>query len=470
MSEPGGLLPVLLGRSGPRIVEAMTAAQQFLAGNDASDLLRRVGETIPEIPKTTHLDKRFIQASYRGELTRPPDDLLTGLGLFYVTEQRKLFLDCTAGHYQMTWGYHHPRLNALLREALDAGVVWDDHSNIPGNAVKRLSVRLVEVANGCRGADTRLLEDPAALNTVLLGVCTGSVAASSALKLALVHHQAVRPDVTPVFLSLRGNYHGTDFLAQRLRGMWKGYFRGMRFVEIEPNDLDALRKAFAAHRGRVAAMFVEPILMNREAILLDREFLREARTLCDEAAACLVLDEIQTGFWHPRVFLYHEYGIVPDILIVGKGMTAGLHPLSAIVYRRKYDRLAQYDAISTNGNAPLAAVAGLGCLALAQSERARIEAVSRHYFNRLQKLPAAWPGRVAAIRGKGLMAGVKFHAVADALEFHRRAVARGLWVRAHAYHEGHSTVLTKLALAADQPIADFIVDTFQEILEEMDHA
>jgi len=252
--------------------------------------------------------------------------------------------------------------------------------------------------------------------------------------------------------------------------MWKGYFRGMRFVEIEPNDLDALRKAFAAHRGRVAAMFVEPILMNREAILLDREFLREARTLCDEAAACLVLDEIQTGFWHPRVFLYHEYGIVPDILIVGKGMTAGLHPLSAIVYRRKYDRLAQYDAISTNGNAPLAAVAGLGCLALAQSERARIEAVSRHYFNRLQKLPAAWPGRVAAIRGKGLMAGVKFHAVADALEFHRRAVARGLWVRAHAYHEGHSTVLTKLALAADQPIADFIVDTFQEILEEMDHA
>jgi len=65
---------------------------------------------------------------------------------------------------------------------------------------------------------------------------------------------------------------------------------------------------------------------------------------------------------------------------------------------------------------------------------------------------------------------VKFHAVDDALRFHRRAFERGLWVRVHAYHEGHSTVLTKLALAADERIADFVVNTFREILEEMDHA
>ena len=55
----------------------------------------------------------------------------------------------------------------------------------------------------------------------------------------------------------------------------------------------------------------------------------------------------------------------------------------------------------------------------------------------------------------------------DALDFHRRCVQRGLWVRAHAYHEGHSTVLTKLGLAADKRIADFIVDKFLQILQEM---
>jgi len=470
MQEGRALVPRLLGRGGPRIVAAIRAAREYLDRHDVPALVDQVGRTIAEIPQAKHLDKRFFQASFRGDASRPPDDLLTGKGLFYVTEQRRLFLDCTAGHYQMTWGYNHPQLNALVREALDAGIVWDNHSNIPGDVVKRLSLRLVAAANGSTSAAPRLLGDDKALNTVLLGVCTGSVATSTALKIALAHHRAVRPKAAPALVSLRGNYHGTDFLAQRLRGMWKEYFRGITFLEVEPNDPDGLRRTFAACRGRVAAMFAEPILMNREAILLDEGFLREARALCDEADACLVIDEIQTGFWFPRFFLYHHYGIKPDILVVGKGMTAGLHPLAAVVYRGRYDRLAQYDAISTNGNAPLAAVAALGCMALVEGERRRLEALGRYYFDRLREIPAAAPGRVAAIHGKGLVAGVKFRAVADALEFHRRSIERGLWVRVHAYHPGHSTILTKLALAADRRIADFVVDTFQKILEEMDHA
>jgi acetylornithine/succinyldiaminopimelate/putrescine aminotransferase len=469
MTQPKTFLPKLLGRGGPGIMAAIHAAQEFLRESGVPDLLRRVGQTIAEVPRASHFDKRFIQASFRGDLTRPPDDLLTGSGVFYITEQRRLFLDCTAGHYQMTWGYNHPRLCALVSEAIQSGIVWDDHSNIPGDAVKRLSQRLVEAANGRKPAGAGTDAD-GPLNTVLLGVCTGSVAASSALKIALRHHETVRPGVVPALVALRGNYHGTDFLAQRMRGMWKAYFRGITFVEIEPNDVAALRKTFAAHRGRVAAMFVEPVLMNREAILLDRDYLREARALCDQADACLVIDEIQTGFWYPGFFLCHDYGILPDILVAGKGMTAGLHPLSAIVYKAKYDRLEQYDAISTNGNAPLAAVAGLGCMALVEEERRRIGALGRYCFDRLGELVGAGRGRVAAIHGKGLLAGVKFRDVADALEFHRRCLARGLWARVHAYHEGHSTLLTKLALAADRQVVDFVVNTFREILEEMDHA
>ena len=463
-------LPVLLGPSGRQICAAMRAARRFLEAHNAPSLLRRVGHTICEVPPARHLDKRFIQKSYRGDLTQPPDDLLTGQGLFYITEQGKLFLDCTGGHYQMTWGYFHPELDAAVREALETGVVWDDHSNIPGNTVKRLCERLVAAANGITGDPTRLLQNDKALNTVLLGVCTGSVAASSALKIALRVHEATRPKVEPVFISLDGNYHGTDFLAQRLRGMWPRYFRNAQFVQIEPNDLKVLRGAFNKHRGRVAAFFFEPILMNREAILLQQDFVREARALCDKAGALMVVDEIQTGFWCPEVFMFRQYSIVPDIVVVGKGMTAGFHPLSAIIYKRKLDCLAQYDAISTNGGAPLAALVGLGCLALIVRDRKRIADLSRHYFQRLQEIPKTYPSLVSAIHGKGLLAGIKFKEVKDALTFHRRCVERGLWVRAHAYHEGHSTVLTKLGLAADKRIADFIVDTFLQILQEMKDA
>lgn len=465
--EPSLSVARLLGRSGPGICKATCAARDFLSAHDTPELLGRVGQTLREIPRAAHLDKRFVQKSYRGDLTQPPDDLLTGQGLFYITEQRKLFLDCTAGHYQMTWGYNHPELNRLVREALDLGVVWDDHSNIPGNPVKRLAARLVETACAPKVDPAALIDDPLALNTVLLGVCTGSVAASGALKMVLRHHEAVRPHTEPVLVALDGNYHGTDVLAQRLRGMWRRYFRRLKVVQVEPNDIGGLRKVFQTYRRRVAALLVEPILMNREAILLENEFLQTARKLCDQAGACLVLDEIQTGFWCPQVFMFRQYGIVPDMLVVGKGMTAGLHPLSAVVYRRRYDRLAQYDAISTNGNAPLASLIGLACLAMVQRDAARIDALERYYSRRLGEIPANHPRRVRELRGKGLLAGLKFHAVADALEFHRRCIQRGLWVRVHGYHEGHSTILTKLGLAADRPIVDFVVDSFHEILASL---
>lgn len=462
------LLADLLGAGGPSICRALQAASDFLAAREPLELLRRVGQTVEEVPPARHLTKRFIQASYQGDLSQPPDDMLTGRGVFYVTEQRKLFLDGTAGHYQMTWGYRHPQLEAAVAEAIARGVAWDNHSNIPGNPVKRLSERLVELANDT-AADDRLLSDDRALNTVLLGICTGSVAASSALKIAIRHHQQVRPAASPVFISLAGNYHGTDFLTQRLRGMWTRYFQNLTVVEVEPNDISGLRQAFAAHRGAVAALFAEPILMNREAILLSAEFLREARRLCDESDALLVIDEIQTGFWCPEFFQVKQAGILPDVLVVGKGMAAGLHPLSAILYRRRYDRLAQYDAISTNGNAPLAAVAALACLKLIESQRDRIGQLGDHISTRLHELVGIGSGRVAAVHGKAFLSGLKFRAVADALEFHRRCLARGLWVRAHAYHEGHSTVLTKLALAADRQVADFLIDSFRTVLEEMDH-
>ena len=449
------------------LCEALRAAGEFLHGHSTEKLLGRVGQTITEIPEAEHLDKRFIQASFRVGPQDPSQDMLTGRGMFYLTEARKLVLDCTSGHYQVPWGYQHPELTAAVTGAMDSGVVWDNHSNIPGNTIKMLARRLLEAANGAASETWENCGSADVLDTVLLGICTGSVAASSALKIALRHHEAVRPGRPPVFVVIAGNYHGTDLLAQRLRGMWQDYFRNVEVMEIEPNDADSLRSAFDACRGRVAAFLAEPVLMNREAIVLETAFLRDARALCDRDDACLVLDEIQTGFWYPEVFLFRQCGIVPDMLIVGKGMTAGFHPLSALLYKRKYDRLAQYDAISTNGNAPLAAVAGLACLAMIQRDQQRIGEIGQYYFRRLMELPLAFPEQVVDVRGRGLMAGLKFPNVEKAVAFYNRCQERGLWVRAHTYHEGHSTILTKLALLADKLVVDYIVDRFWEILEEL---
>ncbi len=453
MSDPSGA-----------ITRAMSAGREFLAATAVPELLTSVGRTIEAVPPAAFPDKRWFQKSYGRSVTERPDDLLVGHGLFYLTEQRRLFLDCTAGHYQMTWGYEHPALHALLLDGMRRGVVWDNHSNIPAAPVKRLAERLVEIANP--GADLAALQsDGRGLNTVLIGIATGTVACAAAMKIMLVHYRRAKPGLgPPVFVALDGNYHGTDVLAQRLRGMWSEYFTDLEVAVVQPNEPEELEAVFTRHGERVAGFWAEPIMMNREAIVVAPEYLQLARRLCDETGALMALDEIQTGFWFPEVMYTLRTGVEPDFIVLGKGMTAGFHPLSALVYRGNLDLLEQYDAISTNGNAALAALMGLGCVALIRQEAQRIAEVGEYYHGRLRELAAEFPAIIIEPRGRGHMTGLKFARVEDALGFHRAAVERGLWLRVHAYHPGHSTILTKFALPLDREVADFAVSAMRDLL------
>jgi acetylornithine/succinyldiaminopimelate/putrescine aminotransferase len=456
----------LMGDPSGSLGRALRAGQSFLAEASTSELLAAVGRTIEAVPPARCPDKRWFQKSFGRGPSDAPDDLLVGHGLFYLTERRRLVLDCTAGHYQMTWGYGHPELRALLLDGVERGIVWDNHSSIPAAPVKRLSARLVELANPAACVDA-LQTDGHRLNTVLLGVCTGSVACAAALKIMLMHHARVKRDSgAPLFVALEGNYHGTDFLAQRLRGMWPGYFTGVEVIEVQPNDGEELERVFRQHGQRVAGFWAEPIMMNREAIRLAPSYLRLARRLCDEVDALMALDEIQTGFWFPEVLYTKRGGVEPDFIVLGKGMTAGFHPLAALLYRGRLDCLEQYDAISTNGNAALAAYLALGCIALIERDAGRIGKVGAHFHGLMSELCAEFPHLLQGARGEGHMTGLKFHQVEDAVGFQRCALERGLWVRVHAYHPGHSTVLTKFALPLDIEVAGYAVGAMRELLKE----
>ncbi len=165
--------------------------------------------------------------------------------------------------------------------------------------------------------------------------------------------------------------------------------------------------------------------------------------------------------------MFHQSGIMPDLLVVGKGMTAGFHPLSALLCRRELDLLETYDAISTNGHSPLPALVALCSIALIESERERIARVGSLYEQSLAELTTQFPDLLASAQGKGLLSGLKFRAVDHALEFHAHCLERGLWTRVHAYHEGHSTVLTKFALPVDEQTITFTTDAFRELLATM---
>jgi len=452
----------LMGDYGGCLGAALQTGQGYLRASSANVLLGRVGSIVDEVPATRCPDKRWFQRSYGRCVTDAPEDLLVGEGLFYLTEQRKLFLDCTGGHYQMTWGYDHPELTALLLDGIERGIVWDNHSNIPSAPVKRLTEKLVELANPGRDFD-ELQDDPDSLNTVLAGVATGTVACAAAMKMMLLRHEG---EGDPVFVVLDGNYHGTDLFAQHLRGMWPEIFCNVTIVSVQPNDPDELRATFAQHGGNIAGFWAEPVMMNREAILVDPEYLHLARELCDETGAPMAIDEIQTAFWFPEVIYSNRIGVRPNFVVLGKGMTAGFHPLAALVYRGKLDVLEQYDAISTNGNAALAALLALGCIELIERNASEIEAIGTAWHGAMASIAEEFSERLVEARGVGHMSGLKFRDREDCLDFHRRAVDRGLWLRAHAYHEGHSTVLTKFALPLDERTVEWTAEAMRGLLQE----
>jgi len=306
-----------------------------------------------------------------------------------------------------------------------------------------------------------LQDDPESLNTVLAGVATGTVACAAAIKMMLLNY---RGDGAPVFVALDGNYHGTDVLAQRLRGMWPDIFCNLRVVAVQPNRPEELTATFAEHGANIAGFWAEPVMMNREAILIDPHYLHLARELCDETGALMAIDEIQTGFWFPEVIYSARIGLQPDFIVLGKGMTAGFHPLSALVYRGKLDVLEQYDAISTNGNAALASLIALGCIELIERHAREIERAGNAWYAAMGAIAEEFSDRLIEARGIGHMSGLKFRDREDCLSFHRRAVDRGLWLRAHAYHEGHSTILTKFALPMDERTVEWAAEAMRGLL------
>jgi acetylornithine aminotransferase len=450
----------LLGPPGPGLAAAMKAGLRFLEGCDTTALLKQVGRTMGSLPAFQAIDKSALPDSYGGDQRGPSDDFLIGRGLFYLTERRQLFLDCTAGHYQMLWGYHAPELSRLIAAATRAGVVWDNHTNIPQAPLKRLAHRLVEVGNAPAAPDP--------LDTALLGVCTGSVACAAALKIQLKVFERTRgkPRRKPVIVALAGNYHGTDMVPQFMRGLWPGMARPFEVVLLEPNAPEALEAVFRRHRSRVAGFWAEPVMMNREAIALDPDYLRLAQRWCGEVGALFCLDEIQTGFWRPEVFEYRALGLQPDLVVLGKGMTAGFHPLSGVLFRHRHDLLEQYDAISTNGSAALPALVALGSMQLIEERAEDIRAAGERIHRGFEALVAEFPERLEAAHGRAHLSGLKFRRVEDARQFQKQLLAQGLWTRVHAYHEGHRTILTKLGLLAGPAVIDFLLARCRRLLKK----
>jgi 4-aminobutyrate aminotransferase len=178
----------------------------------------------------------------------------------------------------------------------------------------------------------------------------------------------------------------------------------------------------------VAAVVVEPIQGEGGYVVPPPGWLAALRELCDRHGILLVADEVQTGIGRTgRMWAVEREGVVPDILVAGKGIASGM-PLGAMLAREEVASWTPGTHGSTYGGNPVACAAALATLRLVEGGlAARAEAAGRRLLEGLRAL-ASGGGLIREVRGAGLMVGVELpdHDTAAAVE--QACFRRGLLV------------------------------------------
>ncbi len=264
----------------------------------------------------------------------------------------KAYLDLISGISVGNLGHGHPNVRAAIHQQTDLYL----HTMVYGEHIQQPQVQLAQMV-------CSLLPDK--LNAVYF-TNSGSEATEGAMKLAK------RLSGRSEFIAFEKAYHGSTQGALSLNGSeyFKQAFRPLLpdVKHIPFNQIEALAHITTA----TAAVFVETVKVEAGVQCIDAVFFQKLRERCTETGALLILDEIQTGMGRSgKLFSFEHFGVVPDVLLLGKAFGAGL-PLAAFIADKELLQQLSYQPvlghITTFGGHPLSCAAALAGLKTLVSE------------------------------------------------------------------------------------------------------
>jgi adenosylmethionine-8-amino-7-oxononanoate aminotransferase len=213
-------------------------------------------------------------------------------------------------------------------------------------------------------------------------------------------------------------------------------------------SLEGIERALKRHGARTfAALVVEPVMTSAGAVPISRPLARGLRALCDRHGIKLVADEVVTGFGRTgRWFGSESVGLVPDAMILAKGITGGYAPLGAAVFERSWGEELRRSGLNhglTFAGHPLGCIAARATIRILRRERLidRAARLGRHLRAGLETLRDRHPGAVADVRGHGLLLALQIEARrgASAEERVRRIITAARAARIHLLPTGDRT-------------------------------
>ena len=310
----------------------------------------------------------------------------------------KEYLDLIAGISVCNVGHRHPAVIEAIKEQLDRYL----HIMVYGELIEHPQVAFA----------TELCKHlPTSLNSVFF-TSGGSEATEGAMKLAK------RFTGRPHMVSFKNSYHGSTQGALSIMGSeyWQQAFRPLLpgITQIRYNHPDDL----ASINEQTACVVAETIQAEAGVLSPDPLWMKALRQKCDETGALLILDEIQCGFGrNGTLWAFEQFGIVPDILLLGKALGGGM-PLGAFVADKKImDTLTDQPVlghINTFGGHPVSCAAGLAALKVLMNDNT-IESVAAKeaLFRKLLKHPF-----IKSVHSRGLMMAVEF----DSFETNKKII------------------------------------------------
>jgi len=286
------------------------------------ELLARARRVVPGASQTLSKGPAmFVEGAY-------PVFLQRGSGCRVWDVDGNEYVDYILGLASITLGYAYPAVTEAVARQLAEGSIFSLPHPLEVEIAERLAA-LIPCAEMVRF------------------VKTGSEADAAAVRVA----RAATGREVVIFCGYAGWHEWHAIATPRSKGIPKDM--GRFVAPFSYNDLDSLERALDEHRGRVAAVIMEPVLLDEPR----PGFLAGVKAAAHRHGALLIFDEIVSGFRWAVGGAQEHFGVVPDLATFGKGMANGL-PLAAVVGRR--DLMAEFDEIfvsSTFGGDTLALAA-----------------------------------------------------------------------------------------------------------------
>ena len=325
-----------------------------------------------------------------------------GEGCYLIGERGERYLDFASGIAVNLLGHGHPR---LVKAIADQAATLMHTSNLYGMPLgEKFAQRLVDTTF----ADTVFFTN------------SGAEAVECAIKTARRYHYANGQAHRHKIISFDNAFHGRTLgtisatSQPKMRDGFEPLLPG--FTVVPFNDLAA---ATAAVDDAAAGFLVETVQGEGGVTPATQEFLSGLRKLCDEQGLLLILDEVQCGYARTGTFFAHEqYGVVPDIMAVAKGIGAGF-PLGACLATEEAAKGMVFGTHgSTYGGNPLAMAVGMAVLdeVLGEGFLDHVQAMGARLRSALEQLIPNHD-MFEDVRGLGLMLGVKLKDDFDARAF-----------------------------------------------------